>query len=106
MTSKSVVKVANEFVSLQSSLLRSARPVSSRRSPPESAVSSFADVMVQPLVERFGSAPEIPEPAERVSDNGSGYIAHETRAFPRDIGLMSRWMPYRSSQSNDMAEPS
>lgn len=62
------------------------------------------DVMVQTLVERFGPAPELPEPAEWLSDNGSGYIAHETRAFARDIGLIPRRTPYRSPQSNGMAE--
>lgn len=62
------------------------------------------DVMVQTLVERFGSVPELPAPAEWLSDNGSGYIARETRDFARDIGLVPRRTPYRSPQSNGMAE--
>ena len=32
------------------------------------------DVMVQTLLERFGEVPELPHPAEWLSDNGSGYI--------------------------------
>lgn len=48
--------------------------------------------------------PELPAPAEWLSDNGSGYIARETRDFARDIGLVPRRTPYRSPQSNGMAE--
>jgi transposase InsO family protein len=62
------------------------------------------DVMVQTFVERFGPAPELPKPAEWLSDYGSGYIAEETRAFAQDIGLIPRRTPYRSPQSNGMAE--
>jgi putative transposase len=60
--------------------------------------------MVQTLVGRFGSAPKLSEPAEWLSDNGSSYIAHETRAFERDIGLVPRRTPYRSPQINRMAK--
>jgi putative transposase len=62
------------------------------------------DVMVQTLIERFGEVPELPHPAEWLSDNGSGYVARETRAFATDIGLIPRRTPYRSPQSNGMAE--
>lgn len=62
------------------------------------------DVMVQTLVERFGSVPQLPSPAEWLSDNESGYIARETREFARDIGFVPRRTPYRSPQSNGMAE--
>jgi len=61
-------------------------------------------VMVQTLVERFGPAAELPEPAEWLSDNGSGYIAHKTRALARGIGLIPRRTAYRSPQSYGMAE--
>jgi hypothetical protein len=33
---------------------------------------------------------------QQMADNGSGYIADETRAFARDIGLIPRRTPYRS----------
>jgi putative transposase len=62
------------------------------------------DVMVQTLIERFGQVPELPQPAQWLSDNGSGYIARETRAFATDIGLVPCRTPYRSPQSNGMAE--
>jgi len=62
------------------------------------------DVMVQTLIQRFGQVPELPNPAQWLSDNGSGYIARDTRAFAADIGLIPRRTPYRSPQSNGMAE--
>jgi putative transposase len=60
--------------------------------------------MVQTLIQRFGDVPELPSPAQWLSDNGSGYMARETRAFAIDIGLVPCRAPYRSPQSNGMAE--
>lgn len=62
------------------------------------------DVMVQTMSNRFGEVPELPHPAEWLSDNGSGYIARDTRSFARDIGFKPCRTPYRSPQSNGMAE--
>jgi putative transposase len=62
------------------------------------------DVMVETLLQRFGEVPELPHPVEWLSDNGSGYIARETRSFAADIGLLACRTPYRSPQSNGMAE--
>ena len=62
------------------------------------------DVMVQTLNKRFGHVEHMPQPAQWLSDNGSGYIARETRAFARDLGLIACRTPYRSPQSNGMAE--
>jgi putative transposase len=62
------------------------------------------DVMVQTMSNRFGPVENMPTPAQWLSDNGSGYIARETRAFARDIGLIACRTPYRSPQSNGMAE--
>ena len=62
------------------------------------------DVMVETLIKRFGEVPELPHPAQWLSDNGSGYIARETRTFAADIGLIPCRTPYRSPQSNGMAE--
>jgi putative transposase len=62
------------------------------------------DVMVQTMCNRFGEVPELPSPAEWLSDNGSGYIARETRGFAQDIGPKPCRTPIRSSQSNGMAE--
>ncbi|OXT57476.1 transposase, partial [Pseudomonas aeruginosa] len=38
------------------------------------------------------------------SDNGSAYIAEQTRLFARQIGLQPVTTPVRSPQSNGMAE--
>jgi putative transposase len=62
------------------------------------------DVMVETMSKRFGEVPGLPSPAEWLSDNGSGYIARETRGFAQDIGLTPCRTPYRSPQSNGMAE--
>ena len=62
------------------------------------------DVMVQTLTTRFGQVEQVPQPAQWLSDNGSGYIARETLAFARDIGLIACRTPYRSPQSNGMVE--
>ena len=39
-----------------------------------------------------------------LSDNGSAYIAEQTRLFAREIGLQPVTTPVRSPQSNGMAE--
>ncbi len=62
------------------------------------------DVMVQTLNTRFGQVEQMPMPAQWLSDNGSGYIARDTRVFAQDIGLIACRTPYRSPQSNGMAE--
>ena len=62
------------------------------------------DVMVETMCKRFGEVAGLPSPAEWLSDNGSGYIARETRGFAQDIGLVPCRTPYRSPQSNGMAE--
>lgn len=62
------------------------------------------DVMVQTLQKRFGEVEQMPIAAQWLSDNGSGYIARDTRTFARDIGLIACRTPYRSPQSNGMAE--
>src|SRR5262249_26964785 len=41
---------------------------------------------------------------EWLSDNGSCYVAGDTRSFARDIGLEPRTTPLESPQSNGMAE--
>ena len=61
------------------------------------------DLMVDAVEARFGN--ELPEePIEWLTDNGSPYVARETRSFARDIGLEPVTTAIRSPQSNDMAE--
>lgn len=62
------------------------------------------DLMVTAVEHRFGAVNRLPETIEWLTDNGSGYIAAETRAFARDIGLEPRTTPVESPQSNGMAE--
>lgn len=57
------------------------------------------DVMVQTMSTRFGQVEQMPSPAQWLSDNGSGYIARDTRAFAQDIGFIPCRTPYRSPQS-------
>ena len=56
------------------------------------------------LEHRFGAVDELPNVIEWLSDNGSCYIARDTRRFARDIGLEPRTTPLESPQSNGMAE--
>ncbi len=62
------------------------------------------DLMVTAVEYRFGQINRLPEIIEWLTDNGSGYIAHETKRFAREIGLEPRTTPIKSPQSNGMAE--
>jgi putative transposase len=62
------------------------------------------DLMVASVESRFGRVNRAPQTIEWLSDNGSAYIAKETRAFARDIGLEPLTTPFTSPQSNGMAE--
>jgi len=62
-------------------------------------------LMLESMEKRFGD--QLPRtPVQWLSDNGSGYIAEQTRLFARQIGLKPVTTPVRSSQSNGMAERS
>jgi putative transposase len=62
------------------------------------------DLMVAAIEHRFGQVNRLPHPIEWLSDNGSCYVARDTRGFARDIGLLPRTTPLESPQSNGMAE--
>jgi len=62
------------------------------------------DLMVAAVEHRFGPVNRLPKTIEWLTDNGSGYIARETRRFARDLGLEPRTTPVESPQSNGMAE--
>jgi len=62
------------------------------------------DLMVAAVEHRFGQVNCLPQTIEWLTDNGSGYIASETRRFAREIGLEPRTTPIESPQSNGMAE--
>ena len=62
------------------------------------------DLMVTAVEHRFGPVNQLPDTIEWLTDNGSGYIAHETKRFAREIGFEPRTTPVESPQSNGMAE--
>src|SRR5215470_14620583 len=62
------------------------------------------DLMVAAVEYRFGQVNRLPVTIEWLSDNGSCYVAGDTRRFARDIGLEPRTTPLESPQSNGMAE--
>lgn len=61
------------------------------------------DLMPECVEKRFGAL-KTPHPVEWLSDNGSCYTAKETVAFTSMLGLLSRFTPVRSPESNGMAE--
>jgi putative transposase len=62
------------------------------------------DRLVAAVESRFGTVNRLSVTIEWLSDNGSCYIAGDTRSFARDIGLEPRTTPIESPQSNGMAE--
>jgi putative transposase len=62
------------------------------------------DLMVAAVESRFGRVNRLPEPIEWLSDNGSPYVAGDTRRFAREVGLRPLTTPFKSPQSNGMAE--
>ena len=62
------------------------------------------DLMLAAVEHRFGLVNRLPVTIEWLTDNGSCYVAGETRSFARDIGLEPRTTPIESPQSNGMAE--
>ena len=62
------------------------------------------DLMVAAVEHRFGRVNRVPRTIEWLTDNGSGYIAHNTRSFARELGLEPRTTPVECPQSNGMAE--
>jgi putative transposase len=62
------------------------------------------DLMLLAVETRFGDVNRSPETIEWLTDNGSGYIAEETKRMARELGLEPRTTPVKSPQSNGMAE--
>ena len=65
--------------------------------------SDIRDILLEAVERRFGAC-RAPETIEFLTDNGSAYIARETRIFARQIGLKPCFTPVKSPQSNGMAE--
>jgi putative transposase len=62
------------------------------------------DLMVAAIESRFGRVNRLPAEIEWLSDNGSPFVAGDTRRFAREVGLALRTTPFQSPQSNGMAE--
>jgi putative transposase len=62
------------------------------------------DLMVAAVEHRFGSVNRLP--VEWLSDNGSCYIAGDTRSFARDIGLEPRTTPIEVRRAMEWLKPS
>jgi putative transposase len=63
-------------------------------------------MLIEAVEKRFGTVEAVPADLQLqfLSDNGSAYIAHETRRIARSLGLMPVNTPVCSPQSNGMAE--
>lgn len=62
------------------------------------------DLVIKAVENRFGRINILPKPIERLTDNGSCFIASDTKSLPLDIGMEPLTTPVRSLQSNGMAE--
>lgn len=62
------------------------------------------DLMVETVESRFGAVSASPKKVQWLSDNGPGYIAHETVALARSLNLEPCTTPSYSPESNGMAE--
>lgn len=62
------------------------------------------DLVITAVESRFGRVNTLPEPIEWLTDNGSCFVAKDTKTLLRDIGMEPRSTPVRSPQSNGMAE--
>ncbi|SPJ26516.1 hypothetical protein PAA8504_04382 [Palleronia abyssalis] len=65
--------------------------------------SDIRDMMLEAVEKRFGTF-RAHHPVEMLSDNGSPYIARETRIFARQLGLKPCFTPVKSPQSNGISE--
>jgi putative transposase len=64
------------------------------------------EMLIEAVEKRFGAVEAIPEgrQLEFLTDNGGAYIAGDTRAIARSLGLKPVTTPVCSPQSNGMAE--
>lgn len=62
------------------------------------------DLIITAVENRFGRINILSEPIEWLTDNGSCFIAKDTKSLLRDIGMQPCSTPVRSPQSNGMAE--
>jgi putative transposase len=64
------------------------------------------DLIITAVESRFGQVNRLTNTIEWLSDNGSGYIAHETRVMARDIGREPRTTPSGALNQTVWRKPS
>src|SRR3954471_18143573 len=85
-----------------SSMLTTARSLLGMRSPtPASAAAR--DMMLEAVESRFAVI-QAPHALEWLTDNGSVYTAHETRAFATALNLVPCFTPMQSPRNNGISE--
>jgi putative transposase len=62
------------------------------------------DLVITAVENRFGQVNRLPETIEWLTDNGSCFIAQDTKSMLKHIGMEARTTPVRSPESNGMAE--
>jgi hypothetical protein len=62
-------------------------------------------LMAAAVEHRFGRVNRLPVTIEWLSDNGSCYIAGDTRSFARDIGVEPRTTPIESRRAMEWLKP-
>ena len=62
------------------------------------------DLVITAALNRFGRINTLPKPIQWLTDNGSCFIAKDTKSLLIDIGMEPCSTPVRSPQSNGMAE--
>lgn len=63
-----------------------------------------SDMLLDSVQSRFGDVHRVPEPIQWLSDNGPQYIAAGTQEVAKILGFEVCTTPYRSPESNGMAE--
>jgi hypothetical protein len=63
------------------------------------------DLMITAVEYRFGPVNRLPQTIEWLSDNGSGYIAHETKTLAREMGLEPRTTPVQNPKAMAWPKP-
>jgi len=64
------------------------------------------DLMIESVERRFGLVNRLPLPIEWLSDNGSPYTAHKTRALAHEIGLVPCTTPIEAHNPTASPRPS
>ena len=64
------------------------------------------DLMLAAVEHRFGPVNQLPQNIEWLTDNGSCYVARDTRAFARDMGIEPKTTPLQARRATAWPKPS